>query len=68
MKLVIFVTVHEKTNHIVVNINLRYKPKLSPKVFSLFNIEESFLYTKLSFVASRTLYLQRYGTKKNSAM
>ena len=29
------------------------------------SIEESFLYTKIYFVASRTLYLPSYGSKKS---
>ena len=30
------------------------------------SIEESFLYTKICFVASRTLYLLSYGSKKST--
>ena len=60
-------TVHNKTNHIAQDTNLRYRAKVIIGDFSLFNIGESFLYTKICVVASRTLYLQRYGTK-NSAM
>ena len=68
----LYVTLHKKTKHNAQGIILRYMPKLLPKVliidFHFWHrlIEESFLYTKICFEASRMLYLQSYGSKKSA--
>ena len=55
-------TLHEKTKHIALEANLRYRPKQLPKVingdFDFFTwIDRGLLlYIKIYFVASRTLY------------
>ena len=49
-----------------------YEPSKSPVMNIIIltfwhrSIEESFLYTKICFVASRTLYLPSYGSKKSA--
>ena len=69
--ILLYVTVHNKTNHIALSLNLRYEPNKLPIVIIInFHflawIEESFLYTKICFVASITLYLPSYGSKKSA--
>ena len=66
-------TLHGKTNHIVLGLDLRYEPNKSPMMIIIIDfdflawiIEESFLYTIICFVASRTLYLPSYGSKKSA--
>ena len=56
----VYVTVHDKTNHIALDKKQAYLVAQGDNYhFSLFgigSIEESFLYTKICFVASRMLY------------
>ena len=63
----VYVILHKKTMHNA----LHYQSEIQAKIVTYGDFtfwyelkEESFFYTKICFVASRTLYLPSYGSKK----
>ena len=65
----VYVTLHEKTKHNALDINMRYRSKLLLKVIIiifhlLILIDRGIIpLTKICFVASRMLYSSSYGSK-----